>query len=528
MRKFALFVLAVLLLTLLKMADLPEDGYDIFSTLDDLAGPEAPLPPPIDRDFEDILERDTLVVLTTYNSTSYFLYRGQALGYEYELLEAFADEHDVHLKVRVLPSRDSVFHYLNLGVGDVVANRVVPRAADSVRVAFTAPLYSTRPVLVQRQSDDSLDFPEGIDTVLEHSSLPAARHLADDDAEAVTLHPSLVRRPSELAGKEVQLRNRSPYVETLVEIEDEITGDIHIFEIDTVLSDEAVIRAVSLGEADYTVTSQNLAELKESYYTNLYARPILDEPHDVVWAVRSNATGLRDALSAWIEKNQRSALFNSLYDRYFIDRQGYRERIASAYLTSETGKLSPYDELLRRGAEQIGWDWRLLAAQAYQESRFKPRARSWAGAAGLLQLMPRTARQFGVGDVYDPAENVEGAVRFISWLERYWEDKIEDEEERLKFVLASYNTGHGHVQDARRLTQKYGGDDSVWADVSYWLLQKSKRQYYRDPVVKYGFARGLEPVMYVSHILERFDHYRTYVTDIDDAEDEPVLAANAS
>src|SRR5690606_26032732 len=158
------------------------------------------------------------------------------------------------------------------------------------------------------------------------------------------------------------------------------------------------------------------------------------------------------------------ALLDRLYTRYFVDRQAYRERAASAYLTGETGVLSDYDDLLKRHAADLGWDWRLLAPHCFQESRLQPRPRSWAWAAGLLQLMPPTAREFGVSDVYDPEQNVAGAIRFIRWLESYWEDKIEDPAERLKFVLASYNTGHGHVEDARRLTAKHGADDTVWAE----------------------------------------------------------------
>jgi membrane-bound lytic murein transglycosylase F len=147
----------------------------------------------------------------------------------------------------------------------------------------------------------------------------------------------------------------------------------------------------------------------------------------------------------------------------------------------------------------------------YQESRFKPQAQSWAGAQGLMQLMPPTARQFGVRDANDPEDNVRGAVKFIEWLTNYWDDIILDENERLKFILASYNTGHGHVEDARRLAEKYGDDPNLWEEVAYWLLQKSKAEVYNDPVVKYGFARGLEPVLYVRHILDRYEHYRQFV-----------------
>jgi membrane-bound lytic murein transglycosylase F len=126
--------------------------------------------------------------------------------------------------------------------------------------------------------------------------------------------------------------------------------------------------------------------------------------------------------------------------------------------------------------------------------------------------MPATAREFGVKNPLDPEDNVQGAVKFLKWLTDYWTERVDDEGERLKFVLASYNTGAGHVEDAQRLTKKYGGDPLKWDDVSYWLLQKSTQQYSTDAVVKFGFCRGVEPVNYVSHILERFDHYKQYVT----------------
>ena len=125
--------------------------------------------------------------------------------------------------------------------------------------------------------------------------------------------------------------------------------------------------------------------------------------------------------------------------------------------------------------------------------------------------MPPTAREFGVRNPLDPEDNVQGACKFLKWLTDYWTERIPDEGERLKFILASYNTGAGHVEDAQRLTEKYGGNREKWDDVSYWLLQKSTQQYSTDPVVKFGFCRGLEPVNYVSHILARFEHYKQYL-----------------
>lgn len=479
------------------------------------------LPEPVERDLSEILEQDTLVVLTTYNSTGYFLYRGQPMGFQHDLLEAFAEEVDLNIRFKVQQTRDSIYHKLNEGRGDIVADRLVPTAADSSVVNFTRSLYETTPVLVQRQGppSDSV-LPEGVDTVIQKADTEttnkAIEQLATaeaDTSDEIEVRARLVQEPSELGGREVTLPYHSEYVSLLAELEDETTGDIHVVELDTTGSYEEVIRYIASGDVNLTVSPENLAKLKGSYYENIRIDPTLGAKHDVSWAVRQNAPALLDSLNAWIAEKKGTPWYEDLYRKYFVDRRGYNERYQSDYLTGDTGKLSDYDNLLRTNATKIKWDWRLLAAQTYQESQFKPRARSWAGAAGLLQLMPATAREFGVSDVYNPQQNVEGAVRFLQWLIDYWEDKIPDEKERLKFVLASYNTGHGHVEDARRLTAKNDGDDTVWADVAYWLLQKSKREVYQDPVVKYGFSRGLEPVMYVSHILERFEHYQEFVEE---------------
>jgi membrane-bound lytic murein transglycosylase F len=277
------------------------------------------------------------------------------------------------------------------------------------------------------------------------------------------------------------------------------------------IQDEALAQKVARGEVEFTVMQSNLAELKEAEFKNLKIRPIIGRAQSVAWAIRKNSPELLSQLNDWIEAKQNGALFDRLYKKYFVDRRSYLERVTSEYLTSSTGKLCEYDELLKRNAADINWDWRLLAAQTFQESRFKPAARSWAGAVGLLQLMPATGRQYGVKNPLDPEDNVQGAVRFLKWLNQYWLERIPNDEERLKFIFASYNAGAGHVDDAQRLTVKFGGNPQSWEDVSYWLLQLSTQQYSSDPVVKFGFCRGIEPVNYVDFILKRFDHYKQFV-----------------
>jgi membrane-bound lytic murein transglycosylase F len=276
-------------------------------------------------------------------------------------------------------------------------------------------------------------------------------------------------------------------------------------------SDEAVVREVAKGNVAYTVTDGNVAELQSAYFANLRVQPVVGGEREVAWAVRPAAAQLRDTLDAWIAGGQAGPLFDRLYRKYFVDQNAFRERLASRYLTSETGTLSPYDSLLKAHAPRLGWDWRLLGSQVYQESQFKPTARSWAGATGLMQLMPATARADGARVLTDPAQNVAAGVAFLEWLQEYWAPRIADPDERLKFVLASYNAGTGHVEDARRLGESKGDSPDRWEEVAYWLLQLSKAEHYTDPVVKYGFVRGLEPVTYVQLVLARFEHYRQFV-----------------
>ena len=481
------------------------------------------IPDPIQRDLDAILARDTLVALTSYNSTSYFVYRGEAFGYEYELLNDFAEETGITFVMKVVP-RDSLLYYLNTGRGDIAAARLEPVEEDTSRFAFSEILYTTQAAVVQQTAP--------LDSVADAGELVVPEQVPEEIAERIDqapgeqqLNPLQIRarqieRPSDLAGEEVFLPEEDPYVDRLVELQNALTGEIEVVEVDT--NSVSLIRQVAVGNIELTVAQENVAELEQGYFSNLRVSPTIGAPHGIAFAVRKNAPELRQQLDAWILDQRDGGRWAQLYRKYFVDRQGYRERIDTGYLAGETGTLSDYDALLKEYAPSIGWDWRLLASQMYQESRFKPRARSWAGAMGLLQLMPATAREVGVADPYDPRENVAGAVRYLEWLnDTYWEEEIPDITERTKFILASYNAGSGHVFDAQRLTEKNGGDPTLWADVAFWLLQKSKPEVYNDPVVKYGYARGLEPVTYVTRILGRYDHYSQFVDSVEGADAVP-------
>jgi membrane-bound lytic murein transglycosylase F len=186
-----------------------------------------------------------------------------------------------------------------------------------------------------------------------------------------------------------------------------------------------------------------------------------------------------------------------------------RRRIFSPMLDAKGGIISHYDQLFMTYSREIRWDWRLLAAQCYQESTFDPKAVSFAGAKGLMQIMPGTADHLGLArsKLYEPEANIAAAVKYIAELERSFSD-IREHFERTNFVLASYNGGAHHIRDAMALARRDGKNPHRWADVSPYVLKLASPQYYNDPIVKHGYMRGSETVDYVSRIRQRHAGYQ--------------------
>jgi len=200
-----------------------------------------------------------------------------------------------------------------------------------------------------------------------------------------------------------------------------------------------------------------------------------------------------------------------IYKRYYKSPRTSLLHAQSRYATINGNHLSRFDELIKKQATVLNWDWRLLAAIIYQESRFINKNESWAGARGLMQLMPSTARSFGATNPDDPQQNIGAGARFLRHLDKFWEGKIQDSTERVKFVLASYNVGLTHIIDARKLTIKYKEDPTRWVTVEKYLLKKSDPKFYKAPEVIAGYCKCEEPVRYVEEVLARFEEYKMHV-----------------
>ena len=230
------------------------------------------------------------------------------------------------------------------------------------------------------------------------------------------------------------------------------------------------------------------------------------------WAVSKRCPQLAANLTAWIEENSDKLVSLSTIQFRTTGGKQYtpRRKVASPVRNLARGEISEYDRLFKQYAMQVGWDWRLLAAQAYQESGFDPDAVSFMGAMGLMQLMPSTAKSMGVKaeDVFHPEHNMRGAARLINHLNQHYSE-IHNQSERINFILAAYNAGSGHIDDARRIAKKYGKDPNRWlGNVDGYVLRMSNATFYNQPEVQHGYFRGSETYNYVNSIRTRWDEYR--------------------
>jgi membrane-bound lytic murein transglycosylase F len=223
--------------------------------------------------------------------------------------------------------------------------------------------------------------------------------------------------------------------------------------------------------------------------------------------VPKGSTVWKSYLNNWITNFKKTKKYKYLYHKYF-ESVRIAARMDDDLHSIKGGKISRYDKIVKKISAKYNWDWRLISAVIYQESRFNSEAGSWAGAYGLMQIMPSTAKRFGIEDISNPEQNIKGGVLFLNWINKQFVNSIPDSTQRIKFVLASYNIGLGHVMDAQRLAEKFGKNKTVWDDnVDFYLLNKSSKFYFKDPVVRFGYCRGEEAYNYVSRVLTIYSHY---------------------
>ncbi|MCH5228222.1 MAG: transglycosylase SLT domain-containing protein [Muribaculaceae bacterium] len=415
---------------------------------------------------------DTLKVVTLYGPTSFFLYRGEEMGIDYDNVKKFADDEGMFLELKVLNNISELIEALKTGEADLAAYPVPSISEYKSEVIHCGPQEVTRQVLVQKNNSEKIND------------------------------------VTELIGKEVYVEKASKYHYRLENLNEELGGGIEIRPIDNdTIIEEDLLAMVSHGEIPFTVVDSNIASLYKSAYPDLDISIPISSDQGASWAVANGLDSLAKKIDRWENRSHSSDFIKSIYKGYydrtysqvFDNNLSYFKKLN----LSKGASVSSYDGLFKNNANLSGYDWRLLAAIAFCESRYNPGVESRFGAKGLMQVMPNTAKAVGIepASLGNPDQNIKAAAKILKRLDNSLESRVSDPEERIKFVVAAYNAGLGHIYDAIALADKLGLDAGKWTgNVSVAALMKSRPEYYNDPVVRNGYFRGRETVDFVDHV----------------------------
>jgi len=404
------------------------------------------------------------------NLSSYYIWRGELLGFHYELAKRFAKEHKLRYEIIVAPNNVALLDYLLEDKADIALGFLTPTAQRRNKgIAFSRPYHYASELVVAHK----------------------------DRAE--------INDETELANSNIYIRPSSSYWESAVELKKTVSG-INLVGVPESQETELIIDKVGEKEYEMTIADSHIVDIEMTFRDDIQSLMALGAPKSQSWAVASGNDKLLAKSNAFIKKHYKGLFYNVIYNKYFKNQKRLDTHYKDYVLQNDSGVLSPYDDIVKKYASQHDFDWRLLVSQMHQESRFNPKAKSMAGAKGLFQLMPRTAKELGILDVHVPERGIKAGVLYMNWVrERMRKDEVQADQ-LIWFTLASYNAGAGHVRDAMRLAKQKGWRDDVWfGNVEKAMLLLSKSKYAAK--ARYGYVRGQEPVNYIREIKRRFETY---------------------
>ncbi len=419
------------------------------------------------KDWAQITRTGKLTLLTENSTLSFFEFKGKRMGFEYEILDTFCKAHHLKLEVKVVNKLGDFVRMLRKGEGDVVAANLPIALRQQKYFNYSIPYYQTYQVLVQRKSD------------------------------------SIISEPAYLAGKTVYIRKNSAYEKRLLALQEEIGATIDIRYQKTAPLAEDLIEEVANGQIHYTLAHENQARIVKDMHPNLDIATRMSFEQRIAFALRPKSKILKEKLDAFLQSYIASEAYTQLKKRYF----DYIASTPTEFYLTPKGALSPFDALFKKAAQVYNWDWKVLAAVAFKESRFNPNARGFGGAYGLMQFMPNTGPQFGVFPESSPEVQIRGGMRYLQTMSKRWAS-ISDEQTRLQFTLASYNAGMSHIEDAQRLARAAGLNPNVWdGNVALMVNKLDEPQYYRSELVRCGAYRG-QATTYVAKVLAIYARWK--------------------
>jgi membrane-bound lytic murein transglycosylase F len=415
---------------------------------------------------QKILINEQLTILTQNNANSYYIYRESPMGFEYDLARAFASRLGVDLRVST-PSWSRLIPSLQREAGDIIAAGMTITEQREKKIAFSVPYMNVQQM------------------VIAHKDRAGLQDL--DDLAGLTIH---IRRHTSYQRRLQELREQG--VELNIKVHDNVPT-------------EEFIRLVANKDIQLTVADSNIAQLNRRYYPDVRMAFPISEKQTLGWGVRKTDHTLRKAINDFLASAQEDGTFARIYQRYYasasifdyVDVKKFHQRIET--------RLPKYESTIKKEASEYGFDWRLIAAVIYQESHFDPHATSYTGVQGLMQVTQDTAREMGISNRLHPQQSIHAGVKYLFRQYKRF-DHILEHDQRIRFALASYNIGYGHVRDAQRLARKQGLEPNAWSSMQKTLPLLRKPKYYSQ--TRYGYARGTEPVRYVKRIFSYYDILR--------------------
>jgi len=425
--------------------------------------------PLVERDLDVVLV-DTLRVLVLEDPLSYETRPKAVTGLEYDLLQRFANTLGVPLLAIPMDHPDSMLLALQRGHGDIIAAQSTPRKDRRRWVVWSKPYRSVYPVLATLRADPQVEQQKGKAVVEQRV----------DTAEVSLWSPFAIPDYSW----------------------DRPAGSPMPIHVDASITPEDLLMEVLLGRHGATVVTDARASYEAGRFPVLEFSAPLGPEVPLCFVLRRNAPKLRQRLDAWLLSPKEVEARNMLVKAYSVALPKPGPLRTRKTIPMNGDSISPFDDGFREHAAKIPWDWELLAAMAYKESRFDSTVTSGKGAQGIMQIMPRTGERLGLQPGDPMEEHIAAATRYLNKLDTFWVRAIPDREQRLRFVLASYNAGPGHIVDAQRLAGRLGLDPHRWEhNVERAVLLLAKPRYYLLPEMKNGYCNGRQVFHYVREVL---------------------------
>lgn len=414
---------------------------------------------------ESIRQQGELVVATRIGPTTYYQELDQYTGFEYELSKQFADYLGVRLKVVTYKDLGELLEALKQGQVHFAAAGLTITKERAQDFRFTSP------------------YQQVSQKVIYQKGTPKPRGIKDLNAGTLVV---------------IANSSHSEHLQRLNDNHNQITWTEK--SNSTMLS---MLNLVNGGQASYTIVDSNVFDLHRDIFPELKAAFNIKDWEPLAWAFPPTSdTTLYTAAENFFNKINEDGSLEEQKVRFYGHRD-FDYVGARTFIAHMDSRLPHYEEEFKSVANELDVDWRLLAALGYQESLWNPNAISPTGVRGLMMLTQRTAKEMGVQNRRDPKQSIQGGANYFKKLYNRLPEGIM-EPHRTWFALASYNTGYGHVQDARILTEQKGKNPNNWFEVKSHLLLLKKRKYYQH--ARHGYARGAgQSVLYVKNIRRYYD-----------------------